>query len=102
MTKGLALALSCFVLVANFLDAWLTLWWIKLGWATEQNPLLKELVERPVDFLVVKMLGVAVGVLVLWEHRKKTVAFVGLFLTALVYCYVLAHHLAGALVSLRG
>ena len=89
--------LAVYVLVANVLDAWLTLWWVNLGVATESNPLLKDLVDRPTDFVVAKLLLVSFGVLFLWGHRRQTLAFFGLFAAALTYSYVLAHHLAGAL-----
>jgi len=95
------LLLAIFILVANFLDGWLTLWWINLGWATEKNPLLQELVERPVPFLAAKMVLVGLGVVLLYSYRHRTLAFLGLLFAALVYAWVLAHHLSGALWSLR-
>jgi len=87
---------SIFILAASFLDAWLTLWWVRLGWATEQNPVLQDLVNRPLDFMLVKMGLTIVGVLVLCEHYKRTLAFIGMLLGCLAYAYVMALHAAGA------
>jgi len=82
------------VLVMNLLDASLTLYWVRAGWAHEANTLIEQLVEQhAVLFVTVKLTLVSAGSWLLWEHRQKPAAVVGIFVAFLVYYLVLLHHL---------
>ncbi len=82
------------VLLLNLLDAIFTLFWVGAGLAKEANPLLQELLrEYPVAFAVAKLSLVGLGSLLLWWHRQRSLAVVGIFVAFLVYYAILLHHL---------
>ena len=85
------------VLVLNLCDAVLTLWWVETGFATEANPLIAETVEQhPVLFVVVKLTLVMASTWLLWRHRERPLAVVGIFAAFLVYYSILLYHLSFA------
>jgi hypothetical protein len=82
------------VLVMNLLDASLTLYWVRAGWAHEANTLIERLVEEhAVLFVSVKLGLVSAGSWLLWEYRRQPTAVVGIFVAFVVYYLVLLHHL---------
>jgi hypothetical protein len=82
------------VLALNLLDAIFTLVWINAGLAREANPLLAEIVrDHPVAFAVVKLGLVAGGSFLLWRHRSRPLAVVGIFVVFLVYYLLLLYHI---------
>ncbi len=82
------------ILGLNLLDAIFTLTWINAGLAREANPLLDEVVvNHPVVFSVVKLSLVALGSLLLWHYRRRSLAVVGIFLAFLVYYFLLLYHI---------
>ncbi len=82
------------VLVMNLIDASLTLYWVRAGWAHEANTLIEKLVEdHALLFVSVKLTLVSAGSWLLWEYRRQPAAVVGIFLVFLAYYLVLLHHL---------
>ena len=81
------------ILGLNLLDALFTLAWVTLGVAKEANPLLETLVrDHPVVFIVVKLGLVAGGSWLLWTHRNRPLAVVGIFVGFLTYYGLLLFH----------
>ena len=90
------------VLVLNLVDAVLTLVWVWNGLAFEANALLADLVmERPVTFVLVKTSLVSLGSALLWCHRSRASAVIGIFAVFLAYYALLAFHLAYASILYR-
>lgn len=83
------------VLALNLLDAIFTLVWVTFGLADEANPLLETLVlDHPVLFAVVKLSLVGGGSWLLWLHRQRALAVVGIFSSFLIYYFLLLYHLS--------
>ncbi len=88
--RGIAIA----IIVLNVFDAVLTLLWIRMGTATEANPILAELAHNnPALFLTVKFSLVGLGSLLLWRFRKRKSAVVAIFVGFLAYYFLLLYHL---------
>ncbi len=82
------------VVVLNLLDAVFTLWWVRLGLAEEANALLRDLVsERPLMFMLVKIILVSLGAMFLWLRRRQAFAVIAIFAVFFIYYLVLLHHL---------
>jgi hypothetical protein len=82
------------VIVLNLIDGVLTLLWVWTGFAREANTLLDELVtHHPVTFVVTKLALVGLGTTVLWHRREHPVAVIGIFVSFLVYYYLLLMHM---------
>jgi hypothetical protein len=82
------------VLVMNGIDAVLTLWWVRSGFAVEANPLLREIVsEHALLFVAGKLALVSLGTLLLWRKREHALAVVGIFAAFLAYYFILLFHL---------
>ncbi|MDP6979534.1 MAG: DUF5658 family protein [Myxococcota bacterium] len=85
------------VIVLNLCDAVLTLWWVQAGFATEANPFIGSLVEaHPLLFVTAKLALVALSTGLLWRHRERPLAVVGIFAAFLVYYGILLYHLSFA------
>ena len=92
------LPLLQFLLIANLLDAFLTLKWLELRVADEANPLMALLIEiSPSLFLFTKVSAISISCLILWKYRTHTLAKLSALLGALVYYIILLYHLFGAL-----
>lgn len=90
------------VLVMNLVDAALTLYWVRAGWAHEANTLIEQLVEQhALLFVTVKLALVSAGSWLLWEHRRQPPAVVAIFVAFVVYYLILLHHLQFASRLLR-
>lgn len=77
----------------NLLDAIFTLVWVTAGLADEANPLLATLVrDHPLVFTVVKLGLVGGGSWLLWRHRRRPLAVVGIFGVFLTYYFLLLVH----------
>jgi hypothetical protein len=87
-------------LILNVLDAVFTIIWISTGAATEGNPMMAEVVADPGLFVTVKLLLVGSGSVMLWRHRRRAGAVVGIFVVFLTYYFLLLYHLSA--VDLRG
>lgn len=84
--------------VLNFVDAALTLFAVRAGWAVEANPLMDELLFRgPVSFMIGKMAVVSLGVLLLWRLRRHTMSIVGTIAGFFAYTAILSIHIKGLL-----
>lgn len=78
----------------NFLDAVLTIYWVRNGLATEGNHLMATLLEiGDVPFLSVKVAMGTVTALVLWRWREFRLAKYGLGLALSVYVCLMGVHL---------
>jgi len=77
----------------NFLDAVLTIYWVRNGYATEANHLMATLLDiGDLPFLAVKIAIGAVTAIVLWRWRKKRIAKYGLALALAVYIGLMGIH----------
>jgi hypothetical protein len=81
------------ILTLNLLDAIFTLVWVSAGLAKEANPLLATLVrDYPLMFVIVKLSLVGGGSWLLWQHRQRPLAVVGIFMGFLAYYWLLLLH----------
>ncbi|HEY0459290.1 MAG TPA: DUF5658 family protein [Pyrinomonadaceae bacterium] len=77
----------------NFLDAVLTIYWVRNGFATEGNQLMATLLDiGDMPFLAVKVAIGAVTAIVLWRWRKKRLAKYGLTVALAVYISLMGIH----------
>ena len=78
----------------NLLDAVLTVYWVKNGYATEGNHLMAGLMEMGVvPFLAVKILIGAVAAIVLLYWSNLKLARIGLAVTLAIYVGLMGIHL---------
>jgi len=81
------------VLILNLVDAILTLFWVWMGVATEANDLLASFVDHhPVAFVAIKLGLVSMGTWLLWSHRSRPLAVLGIFAAFMAYYWILAIH----------
>lgn len=81
------------IIVANGVDAVLTLLWIHLGTATEANPLLAPYAfDSPVVFVTAKLALVSLGVLLLVRHALRPVVPQALAACSLLYVGICSYH----------
>ena len=77
----------------NFIDAVLTIYWVRNGYATEGNHLMATLLDiGDAPFLAVKIAIGAVTAIVLWRWRKKRLAKYGLAVALAVYIGLMGIH----------
>jgi hypothetical protein len=82
------------VLVLNLIDAVLTLFWVRFGFASEANTLMDELVnEHALLFVLVKISLVGMGSWLLWRQRQSAISVVAIFVAFMTYYVVLLYHL---------
>lgn len=94
------------LMALNLLDAVMTLWAVRLGVATEANPVMAMALDlgEPV-FLLAKIGVVGIGCAVLWAARHRRIAQLGACGCVAVYVLLaLVHVVTGALIAeaLRG
>ena len=78
----------------NFLDAVLTIYWVRNGFATEGNQLMASLLDiGDLPFLAVKLAVGAIAAIVLWRWRNLRLAKYGLTLTVCIYITLMGVHL---------
>jgi Domain of unknown function (DUF5658) len=78
----------------NLVDALLTVYWVRNGFATEGNALMASLLDMGnTPFLAVKMVIGATTAIVLWRWKNLRVAQYGLTIALAVYLGVMAVHL---------
>jgi hypothetical protein len=83
------------VIILNLVDAIFTLVYVRMGMATEGNPLMGQaLSHSPVGFMSVKLALVSGGVLLLWRLRHRKSAMTGMFATSAAYVMLLCYHLS--------
>ena len=77
----------------NFLDAVLTLFWVRNGFATEGNQLMATLLDiGDLPFLAVKVAIGAVTVVVLWRWHNLRLAKYGLLVALAIYVGLMGIH----------
>lgn len=77
----------------NFLDAVLTIYWVRNGFATEGNRLMATLLDiGDLPFLAVKIGVGAVTAIVLWRWRNLRLAKYGLALALTLYIGLMGIH----------
>lgn len=77
----------------NFLDAVLTLFWVRNGFASEGNQLMASVLDAgDLPFLMVKIGIGALASLVVWKWRNLRVAKYGLGFALTVYTGVMGIH----------
>lgn len=77
----------------NFLDAVLTLYWVRHGFASEGNGLMAKLLDiGDFPFLAVKLLVGAIAAVVFWKWRNLRIAKYGLALTLFIYTGLMGVH----------
>lgn len=83
-----------FILFAlNFLDAVLTIYWVRNGFASEGNQLMASLLDVGVfPFLAVKMAVGAAAAIVLWRWGNLRLAKYGLTFALTVYISLMGVH----------
>ena len=85
----------------NFLDAVLTIYWVRHGFATEGNHLMATLLDiGDWPFLAVKVSIGAVTAIVLWRWRKFRLAKYGLAVALVVYIGLMGIHFLTGLSAL--
>lgn len=78
----------------NLLDAVLTIYWVRNGFATEGNHLMATLLDiGNVPFLLVKVAIGAVAAIVLWRWGKLKIAKYGLALALALYIGLMGIHI---------
>lgn len=81
------------VVIANGVDAVLSLLWIHLGTATEANPLLAPyVVAQPIIFVAAKSALVSLGVLLLLRHGVRAGACLALGACSVLYVGICSYH----------
>lgn len=85
---------QAFLLFAlNFIDAVLTLYWVRNGFATEGNALMAKLLDvGDFPFLGVKLLVGAIAAVVFWKWRNFRLAKYGLAVTLVIYTGLMGIH----------
>lgn len=77
----------------NFIDAVLTIYWVRNGFATEGNHLMATLLDiGDLPFLGVKVAIGAVTAVVLWRFRHLRMAKYGLSVALLIYVGLMGIH----------
>ena len=78
----------------NFLDAVLTLYWVRNGFASEGNQLMAGLLDiGDLPFLAVKISIGAIAAIVLWRWRNLRMAKYGLAFSLSVYLVLMVVHI---------
>lgn len=86
--------------ILNFLDAVLTIYWVRNGFASEGNQLMAGLLDMGnAPFLAVKIAVGAVAAIVLWRWGSLRIARYGLTLALMVYIGLMGVHLITGLAA---
>lgn len=77
----------------NCLDAFLTVFWIQQGLATEANPIMNEALKGGfLNFFLIKFSLVFLGCIGLWRARKKIISKIAIILCLFFYSILLFYH----------
>jgi len=77
----------------NLLDAVLTIYWVRNGFATEGNQLMASLLDiGDAPFLLVKIAVGTIAAVVLWRWRNLRLAKLGLAFALVVYITLMGVH----------
>ena len=95
------LSKSCLLFALNWLDAQLTLLWIRLGVATEGNSLMARILEHgDMTFLVAKLAIGAVAAYILYRCAHLPLAKRGLNVVLGIYLILMLVHVATGCVAM--
>ena len=95
------LSKSCLLFGLNWLDAQLTLLWVRLNVATEGNALMARVLQHgELTFLGAKLAIGAVAAYILYRYSHTAVAKHGLNVVLCIYLSLMLVHLATAAVAL--
>ena len=83
------LSLLCLL---NYVDALFTLVWVRLGIASEANPLMQTVVDNPPIFVLVKVVLVSLCCVLLYKYREYRLARLSAVLGFAVYTAILLIH----------
>ena len=84
---------AIFLFALNLLDAVLTLYWVRNGYASEGNSLMAKLLDMgDLPFLLVKICVGAIAAVVFWRWSNLRLAKYGLGLTLAIYIGLMAIH----------
>jgi hypothetical protein len=84
----------------NFLDAVLTIFWVRNGFASEGNQLMASLLDMGnMPFLAVKLTVGALAAVVLWRWGNFRLARYGLALVLTIYIGLMGIHLVTGLAA---
>lgn len=78
--------------VLNYVDALFTLVWVRLGIATEANPLMETLIHDPLLFVTVKVSIVSFGCYLLHRYSHKRAAHWAIRIGFATYALILGIH----------
>jgi len=82
------------IVIMNLFDAFSTMLWLEIGWATEANPFMLWTINMGVrEFILVKTFLVLLSVLLLWRLRSVFLARVLVMPVACLYIYVSIVHI---------
>ncbi|MEZ5308265.1 MAG: DUF5658 family protein [Pyrinomonadaceae bacterium] len=86
----------------NLIDAVLTIFWVRNGYATEGNHLMASLLDiGDLPFLFVKVLIGGLAALVLWNWRHLKLAKYGLTFALLIYSGLMGVHFVTGISALE-
>ena len=95
------LSKSCLLFTLNWLDAQLTLLWIRLGVATEGNSLMARILEHgDLTFLVAKLAIGAFAAYILYHCAHLPIAKRGLNIVLGIYVILMLVHVATGCVAM--
>ena len=95
------LSKSCLLFALNWLDAQLTLLWIRLGVATEGNTLMARILDHgDLTFLGAKLVIGAFAALVLYHYSHLPLAKRGLNIVLGIYAVLMLVHVTTGCVAL--
>lgn len=84
----------------NALDAFLTLYWVRNGMATEGNGLMATLLDiGDLPFIAVKLAIGGITAFVLWYYRDFKMSSYGISLALGVYCMLMCAHVMTGLIA---
>ncbi len=88
------------LLILNVVDAFLTLYWVRHGYATEGNHLMATLLDLGnLPFLMVKVAIGVVAAFCFWNWKEFKLARFGLSITLVMYVGVMGVHLLTGLAA---
>lgn len=95
------LSKSCLLFILNWLDAQLTLLWIRLDVATEGNALMARILEHgELSFLAAKLAIGGVAAYILYRCAHLPIAKRGLNVVLLIYVILMLVHVATGFVAM--
>ena len=92
MSKNANNLLLMLLFVLNFVDALFTLTWVRLGLASEANPLMEPLVHSPPVFIAIKVALVALCCVLLYRYSHLKIAQRATVIGVSAYLGVLGLH----------